>query len=117
MGRGSVPVARPISDPLVELVARRLRVLGQPVRVRLVDRVERLGEVHVQALADELAATQQNTSKHLGALLRAGVVSRRQDGRVTLYALADPKAFVVVEMVATAIAIELSGMGDELSPE
>lgn len=109
-------VARPIPAPLVELVARRLRVLGQPVRVRLVDRLERLGETHVQALADELAATQQNTSKPLGALWRAGVVSRRQDGRLTLYGLADPEAFVVVETVTTAIAIQLRGMGDDLSP-
>lgn len=43
---GAVPVARPIPDPLVELVARRLWILGQPVRVRLVDRLERLGEMH-----------------------------------------------------------------------
>lgn len=66
-------------------------------------------------MADELAATQQNTSKHLRALWQAGVVSRRQDGRVTVYALADPEAFVVVETVATTIAMQLRGMGDDLS--
>lgn len=65
----------------VNLIASRLRVLGQPLRVRLIDHLDRSGEAHVQALADELAATQQNTSKHLGALWRAGVVTRRQEGR------------------------------------
>lgn len=68
---------RPLGDPLVDLVARPLRVLGQPVRVRLIDRLDRLGEAHVQALADELEASQQNASKHLGALWRAGTIRRR----------------------------------------
>lgn len=107
-------LGRPLADPLVELVAGRMRVLGQPVRVRLVDRLERLGEAHVQALADELAATQQNTSKHLGALWRAGIVSRRQEGRVTLYALADPEAFAMIERVATGIAAQLRELADDL---
>lgn len=109
-------LARPLPDPLVELVAARLRVLGQPVRVRvrLVDQLERSGETHVQALADELATTQQNTSKHLGALWRTGVVSRRQEGRLTLYALADPETFAVIERVATGIAAQLRELADDL---
>lgn len=107
-------LARPLADPLGELVAARLRVLGQPVRVRLIDQLERSGEIHVQALADELATTQQNTSKHLVALWRTGVVSRRQDGRLTLYALADPEAFAVIERVATGIAAQLRELADDL---
>lgn len=77
-------LSRPLADPLIEIVAMRFRMLGQPVRIRLLDRLDRVGEAHVQWLADELAATQQNTSKHLGALWRTGVVSRRQEGRVTI---------------------------------
>lgn len=77
-------LARPLVDPLVDLVASRLQTLGQPVRVRLLDRLELGGDAHVQALADALGATQQNTSKHLGAVHRVGVVSRRQDGRLTV---------------------------------
>lgn len=77
-------LARPLADPLVDLVAGRLRMLGQPVRARLLDRLDLEGEAHVQTLADELAATQQNTSKHLGAVWRAGIVVRRQEGRVTV---------------------------------
>lgn len=37
---------RPVPAPLVELIAQRLRVLGQPVRIRLIDergRRERAG--------------------------------------------------------------------------
>lgn len=97
-------LSRPLPDPLVALVAERFRVLGHPARIGLIDRLDRLGEVHVQALADDLPATQQNTSKHLGALLRAGLLARRQEGRVTVYSLADPQLFPLIERVATEIA-------------
>lgn len=90
-------LVRPLGDPLIELVATRLRVLGQPVRLRLIDRLEYRGETHVQALADELATTQQNTSKHLVALRRAGILTGRQEGRVTIYALADRETFLLIE--------------------
>lgn len=106
-------LSRPLPDPLVELVASRFRVLGQPVRIGLIDRLDRLGEAHVQALADERAATQQNTSKHLGALWRAGILSRRQEGRVTVYSLADPEAFGLIECVAAEIAVQLRDLADD----
>ena len=35
----------------------RLRVLGQPLRIRLIDRLDRRGEVTVSALAEELGVT------------------------------------------------------------
>lgn len=56
-------LSRPLGEPLVELVAERFRLLGQPVRVHLIDRFDRHGEAHVQQLADEFGVTQQNTSK------------------------------------------------------
>lgn len=100
-------LSRPLPEPLVDLAARRFRVMGQPVRIHLIERLDRLGESHVQALADELGETQQNTSKHLGTLWRAGMVTRRQEGRVTVYSMINAETFAVVERVAIAIAIEL----------
>lgn len=104
-------LSRPLADPLVELVAQRFRVLGQPMRVHLLERLDLFGEAHVQVLADELAVSQQNTSKHLGALWRAGVVTRRQEGRITVYSVADMKMFALVEQVASSIANELRDVG------
>ncbi len=100
-------LSRPMPDPLVELLAERLRVLGQPVRLRLIVRLAWLGEANVQTLADELVATQQNISKHLGALWRAGIVKRYQSGRTTVYSLANPATFAVIEQIATDLAVEL----------
>ncbi len=41
----------PVPDDLVELIARRFRVLGEPVRIKLLDRL-RDGEASVNELAD-----------------------------------------------------------------
>lgn len=67
----------------------------------------------MQALADELGATQQNTSKHLGALWRAGVLARRQQGRVTVYSLADAEAFAAIERTAIILATGLRERSNE----
>lgn len=103
-------LSRPLADPLV---AARMRVLGQPVRLRLIDRLDELAEARVQALAEHLGLTQQNTSKHLGVLWRAGILTRRQQGRETIYALADQETFAVIERVAIGIAAQLRGLGDD----
>lgn len=85
-------------------MANRLQLLGQPIRIRLVERLEARGEMTVQALADELNATQQNVSRHLNLLARAGVLTRRQEGRTVLYELADRDAFRVVHAVGLRVA-------------
>lgn len=100
-------LARPLPDPLVELVARQLRVLGQPVRVRLIERLDEVGETNVQTLADEMLVTQQNASKHLGALWSAGIVARRREGRITMYSLVNAESWAVIERVATSVAAQL----------
>jgi ArsR family transcriptional regulator len=74
--------------------------LGQPLRIRLIDLLELRGETTVQALADELGATQQNMSKHLGVLRQAGILRRRREGRVVWYSLADPSAFALLASVS-----------------
>lgn len=95
--RSSDPVRTGFPDPLIELVAHRLRVLGQPLRIRIVIYLERHGETSVQTLADQLHATQQNISRHLGLLLQAGVVARRREGRIVWYRLVDQSAFKLVD--------------------
>lgn len=86
----------PLSDALVEQIARRFRVLGEPMRIRLLDRLCD-GEASVQELADALETTQQNTSKHLAVLHSADIVSRRRDGNRVLYAIADESVLELCE--------------------
>jgi DNA-binding transcriptional ArsR family regulator len=102
-----MPVPRPLPDPLVELVAQRFRVIGEPMRIRLLDRL-RDGEASVQELTETLGATQQNVSKHLGVLHQAGIVSRRKDGNHVHYAIADDTVFDLCEQVCGGLARQLA---------
>lgn len=88
----------PLPDPVVELVARRFRVIGEPMRIRILDRL-RDGETSVLELADVLEGSQQNVSKHLGVLHDAGIVSRRKDGTHAYYAIADESVLDLCEQV------------------
>ncbi|HZS31328.1 MAG TPA: metalloregulator ArsR/SmtB family transcription factor [Gaiellaceae bacterium] len=78
----------PLPDELAELIAGRFKLLAEPMRVKLLDRL-RDGEVSVQELAAAVGTTQQNVSKHLGALAGAGVVGRRKEGNFVYYRVVD----------------------------
>jgi DNA-binding transcriptional ArsR family regulator len=102
----------PLSEQLVERIAQRFRVLGEPMRIKLLDRLCD-GEASVQQLTDALGTTQQNVSKHLNVLHSAGVVSRRRDGTRTLYAVADDSPFALCEIVCGGLRRQVSEL-DEL---
>ena len=93
----------PLSEPLAELIAKRFRVLAEPARIRLLDRL-RSGEASVQELTDSLGTTQQNVSKHLGILAGAGIVERRKEGNLSLYRIADESVFDLCEQVCGSLA-------------
>lgn len=104
-------VQGPIGPLAAEAIAGQLRVLGQPLRVRLVDLLAREGEMTVGALAEALGERLHNVSQHLAVLRSAGVVSRRQRGREVLYWLASPEAVSIYERVAVAMREQADRLG------
>jgi DNA-binding transcriptional ArsR family regulator len=88
----------PLPEPVIELIARRFRVIGEPMRIRILDRL-RDGDASVQELTEALATSQQNMSKHLGVLNEAGILSRRKQGTQTFYAIADESVLGLCEQV------------------
>jgi DNA-binding transcriptional ArsR family regulator len=105
--RAPPPVPHPLPDPLVELLAQRFRVLGEPTRIKLLDHL-RDGAESVGQLQAALGATQQNLSKHLGVLHAAGMVSRTKDGNRTLYAISDPSVFELCDQVCGSLRRQLA---------
>jgi DNA-binding transcriptional ArsR family regulator len=97
----------PLPDLLVEQIAARFRVIGEPTRIRILDRL-RDGEASVQELTDALGATQQNASKHLAVLHSAGIVSRRREGNRALYAIADESVFELCDKVCGGLRRQLA---------
>ena len=82
---------------LVELIAQRFRVIGEPMRIRLLDHL-RSGPASVGELSEALGATQQNVSKHLGVLLQAGIVAREKRGNHAVYSMVDASGFALWEL-------------------
>jgi DNA-binding transcriptional ArsR family regulator len=95
-------IPHPLPAPLVDLIAQRFRVIGEPMRIRLLDRL-RDGESSVNELTDALGSSQQNVSKHLGVLHQAGIVSRHKHGNHVVYAIADESVFALCEMVCGGV--------------
>jgi DNA-binding transcriptional ArsR family regulator len=101
-----VALPHPLPEPLVEVIARRFRILGEPTRIRIVDAL-RDGEASVQELTETLELTQQNVSKHLGILLEAGIVARRREGNFAVYSIADRTVLKLCEHVCGSVRRQL----------
>jgi DNA-binding transcriptional ArsR family regulator len=100
-------IPRPLPEDLAELIARRFRALGDPLRVRLLDLL-RDGELSVNVLAEQLGAGQQNVSKHLTVLTDAAMVARRKEGTHVYYRIADEGVFALCEQVCGALQAQLA---------
>jgi DNA-binding transcriptional ArsR family regulator len=100
-------------DPLVELVAQRFRVLGEPMRIKLLERLYE-GASSVGELQEALGASQQNVSKHLGILHDAGMVGRTKQGNRTVYAISDPDVLELCELVCGGVRRRLDELGAAL---
>jgi DNA-binding transcriptional ArsR family regulator len=106
----------PLPEPLAALIAERFRVLGEPMRIRILDRL-REGDATVGELAEALGTSQQNVSKHVGVLSRAGVVSRERDGNAVRCAIADPGVVALCEQVCGGLRRQVAQLGALLDPE
>jgi DNA-binding transcriptional ArsR family regulator len=68
-----------------------LKILSDPTRRAIFERLSMDGEMTVHALTDPSGVSQPAISKHLAALKLVGLVRGRRDGRETYYR-AEPKA-------------------------
>jgi DNA-binding transcriptional ArsR family regulator len=88
---------------MIELVAGRFHILGEPQRLRILQALES-GELTVGELVERVAGNQPNISKHLQVLHRTGLVGRRRRGNSIYYSIADPVVFKLCELVCRSAA-------------
>lgn len=81
--------AAPVEEqPLpLDSAACLFRSLADPTRLRIVQHLS-LGEHRVVDLTEHLGLAQSTVSAHLACLLDCGLISRRTQGRASMYALA-----------------------------
>lgn len=96
-------MAELVPPQLLEHVAERFRVLGDATRLGILRTLLEHQELSVGELVLKLGTTQANVSKHLGVLLRAGIVSRRPVGTAAYYSVADPSLSALCDLVCNRL--------------
>ena len=100
--------ARVRSDPVYVAKAQLFRVLGHPLRIRILELL-RDGERTVGDLQAELELDSSGTSQHLAALRQQGVLDSRPAGTNVYYRIRDPRSS---ELLAIAKEILTSALSD-----
>jgi ArsR family transcriptional regulator len=77
------------TQKLYKLKADVIAAAGHPIRLAVIDFLKD-GEQCVCDIAEYVGAKRSNVSRHLGVLLKAGVVSQRKDGLKMMYTLRTP---------------------------
>jgi ArsR family transcriptional regulator len=79
--------AAPVSARHVAELARKLKLLADANRLKILIALARDGEAHVSSLCDLLEQSQPAVSHHLTLLRTAGLVGFRRDGKFNYYQL------------------------------
>lgn len=104
------PVTPSIGPDILERAARVIRVLGHPLRLRLLERLEG-GEVNVTDLVLASGTTQALVSQHLAILRTEGVVGTRRDGGRVYYRITEPKVHRILDCIRDCDMPEVGSWG------
>lgn len=96
---------RPLSMDVAvfEETARMLRCLGHPIRLRILDLLERKGERTVTEIYEALGIEQAVCSQHLSLMRDKGILDHRKEGVNVYYFLGDDRAPKVLSCVRSRI--------------
>jgi ArsR family transcriptional regulator len=96
------------SDDVFVAAADLFSLLSTPLRLKLISALCQ-SEKNVTQLLAEIDASQPNVSQQLSTLYRAGVLSRRREGRQIYYFIHSERAAMLCRAVCTQIATEMDG--------
>jgi DNA-binding transcriptional ArsR family regulator len=99
---GRMPRA-PLSDRARDLMAVRFRALGEPMRLKILERLFR-SPASVGEILAAVGGTQANVSKHLAVLRSGRLVSGRKNGNRTVYSISDPALERLCAVVCEAVS-------------
>jgi DNA-binding transcriptional ArsR family regulator len=93
-------------EKVFENVAQYFNVLSEPSRLRIMYAVCN-GEKSVSEVVELCGSSQANVSRHLAALHKAGILSRRKEGTTVFYSIADNATVEICQTVCAKIAENL----------
>jgi DNA-binding transcriptional ArsR family regulator len=89
---------RSLTDAEFDQIARHFRLLGEPMRLKILQAVCRK-PLAVGEIVTAVAATQANVSKHLALLAAAGILKRERAGQCVYYGVKDQLVVQLCELV------------------
>jgi DNA-binding transcriptional ArsR family regulator len=102
-----------LTDEALEIIAARFKLLADPMRLKILHTLGK-DEMTVSELVEKTKAGQANISKHLGALLDAGIVARRKEGLNAFYCVSDETIFELCEAVCNRLEKQLAARKNAL---
>jgi DNA-binding transcriptional ArsR family regulator len=94
------------SHPVYQLKAEMFRVLGHPVRVRMLELL-REGELPVRELQRQLDLDSSGASQHLAALRKLGLLASRREGTSVYYRIKDPRTNELLDVARQILTSNL----------
>jgi DNA-binding transcriptional ArsR family regulator len=94
---------RLLTDVELQRVATHFRLLGEPMRLKILQSVCRQRR-SVGEIVAATGATQANISKHLALLASAGILTREKGGQSVYYGMKDQLAVKLCELVHEQLA-------------
>jgi DNA-binding transcriptional ArsR family regulator len=94
------------SHPVYRLKAEMFRVLGHPVRVRMLELL-RQGELPVRELQRELDLDSSGASQHLSALRKLGLLDARREGTSVYYRIRDKRTNQLLDVARQILTSNL----------
>lgn len=108
------PTAQALPSAVIERVADRFRLLGDPTRLRLVNELHVHGELTVGALVERVGSSYGAVSKGLALLRSHGVVARRRDGNRIHYRISDPSLSELCDVTCRGLRNDWQRWGADL---
>ena len=106
----------PIGATVLDRASRVIRVLGHPLRLRLLEALEG-GERNVTELVRATGASQAVVSGQLRILRAEQVVGDRREGPRVFYRITEPKVGKILDCIRECDMPELAASGGSLGPE
>ncbi len=94
----NVKKKRPLEGAELEQIARHFKLLGEPMRLKILQSVCQ-GPRTVNDIVAGVGATQANVSKHLALLATADILTRKKAGQCVYYGMKDPLTLKMCELV------------------
>jgi ArsR family transcriptional regulator len=89
---------RELTEGELDRVAQQFRVLGEPMRLKILQLIC-AKPLTVGEVVAATGATQSNISKHLSLLASAGIIARQKEAQFVYYRLCDPLTMKLCQLV------------------